>query len=85
MAKVTNQQALIAFFNHQDPLVVRNPNARSSKYVVYTSQDTGMNYYIGKMGAVRKGRTVAGSIPLSESRRKLFIAEGKKLIEEAKG
>ena len=79
MPKITNNAALIAFFDsHGD--VVKDNRSRTSKYAVYKSKSRNTNFYIGKAGAVRVGNTVAASVPLNEKYRKAMIARGARII-----
>lgn len=43
------------------------------KYVVYSCKHGGY-YYVGKSGSLRIGQTVAGSIPASDTRKKMMLS-----------
>ena len=53
--------------------------AKTKKYVVLRHPDQSDKYYLGKRGAVRKGRTVASSYPICTvgDLRKLIGMKGK--------
>lgn len=80
MAKITKRAAIVAYFQSKAGMT-KDLNSRSSKYVVYTSMLTGARYYIGKAGALRKGDTIAKSIPVNEMIRKGLIETGTKILE----
>ena len=50
---------------------VEIPN-RSSIYKVFTRQEGGF-YYVGRAGALRVGKTIAGSFPVSEKFKKIIL------------
>lgn len=64
---MTIREQLIAAF---DKLGAARVDSRSTKYVVYSHN--GHNYYIGKAGALRVGRTAADSIPTERFKRHLL-------------
>lgn len=51
---------------------VEDPKVRTSKYLPLTHPDADYHYFLGNAGAVRKGRTVTGSISV-----KLKLDDGK--------
>ncbi len=80
MAKVTQRAAIVAYFQAKAEME-KDLASRSRKYVVYKSAATGARFYIGKAGALRKGRTVAESIPVNEQIRQGVIRQGTKILE----
>ncbi len=80
MPKITQKQAIIAFMDNSD-LVMLDTKARSTKYVTYNSlANPDKNYYVGNKGALRFGKNVKDSIPMLENRRQAIIKQGKKLL-----
>lgn len=45
---------------------------RTSKYIVFSRKEGGC-YYLGRVGALRIGKTTRGSVPCSESFRKELL------------
>lgn len=80
MAKITKRAAIVAYFQSKAEMT-KDLKSRSTKYLVYTSAVTGTKYYIGKAGALRRGKTIAGSIPVNEGIRKGVIRTGTQILE----
>ncbi len=76
MTKRTLQQALVAAL---ESLGERRVTAATAKYVVLTRAGTDYLYFVGAAGALRTGKTVNGSIPVSDLRRRKLIEVGKSL------
>ena len=63
---------------------VEDQNARTGKYTVFyypsrqaqRNEHQRINYYVGRSGAVRCGRTVAQARPVSDSFKAKMLAEG---------
>lgn len=50
---------------------MREVGSRSSRYVVLTRDEISF-YYVGKGGALRKGRTIASSFPMDHMKAELL-------------
>ena len=50
--------------------------ARSRRYTVMSHPDMQDVYFIGKAGAVRRGRTAVGSLPISDAAKARLLAIG---------
>lgn len=80
MAKITKQKALVAYFE-DGKFSTRDRNARSNKYVVFCSKTEDKNYYIGKAGAVRHGKTIKDSIPMAVQVVSAMVKQGTYILE----
>lgn len=79
MAKITQRAAIIAYFQSK-PEMRKDLNSRSQRFVVYNSLTTGVNYYIGKAGALRKGKTAASSVPVIDALKSAVISSGTHIL-----
>jgi hypothetical protein len=83
MKNISQHAAIIAFMNNFNAVRLDN-NSRSTKYTVYNiiAPNWEGNFYVGKKGALRKGKTIAESIPLSEKVRQEVIEKGKEILQK---
>lgn len=74
MPKETQHDIYVAALQVEGCQIVTN--ARTGKYTVLTRpKQAGTYYYVGSAGAVRFGRTVSGSLPISKVR-KMQLVQG---------
>jgi len=70
MAQTLQDQFLAAFLARGLKM-----KKRTFKYVVVEVPGTVQNYYLGRAGAVRIGRTIASSVPISEAAKDKLLSE----------
>lgn len=73
MATASLHDRLVAALQRRGETIVGD--ARSTRYTVLTRKGGDGFYYVGRAGALRAGRTVAGSIPVSGRLRAMLLGE----------
>lgn len=58
--------------------------SKSSKYLTFTKEGGARNYFIGKSGGLRFGRTTTESTSVLESVRLRLLEAGRKALKESK-
>lgn len=79
MAKATKHQKIVAAL-HADPEYTRDVAARTSRYVVFNHTIRSFNLYVGNKGAVRIGKTVTTSVPVSPSKIDEWVKQGERAL-----
>ena len=74
MAKATIREKLIEQLLLTQSEVAPRSRKTTAKYVTFTSNDPGVFYFVGKAGALRKGKTVTESYSLEGTVRDRLIA-----------
>jgi hypothetical protein len=76
----TIRECLVAYLESKDWHQIPS---RSEKYLVYAGRHATHNihYYIGKSGGLRHGANHADSFSVPDTRKNLWINEGRKILE----
>ena len=58
--------------------------SRSTKYLVFAEDHAThlIHYFVGKSGGLRHGKTVTESFSVPDTRRNLWVNEGRKILAE---